>query len=164
MRTEHALSEYCIHVQQCCTQGSQTSSCWRSALQVLVYPEPSHGRRLQWTWNSAAYMYNSIAQELKTLIEAHSYVGSLAGQTYRENPTWAHRMSDLRDYCVGWPLQLARTRESGVLLKLIRKYFGARGASMSYLESMDCSVSTARWKEQTTLEAFKLNKQAADYT
>ena len=49
-------------------------------------------------------MRNSVTQELKTLTEAHS---------------------------VGW---LARTRGCGVLLKLIRKYFGTRGASVSYLE------------------------------
>ena len=49
-------------------------------------------QRLQWIWNFAAYIHNSVAQELKTLAEAHS---------------------------IGWPLQLARTRGCGVPLILI---------------------------------------------
>ena len=49
-------------------------------------------------------------------------------------------------------------------LKLKRKYFGARGAYMSYLEKHALLYLYSSLDVATKLEEFKLKEKATDYT
>ena len=81
--------------------------------------------------------------------------------------TETHGEAHNRYHCSFSALKLASSSLEGVgvwCTVTAHKIFRGPGPLSLIWKSMNCSVCTAHWMYETTLEVFKLKEQAADYT